>query len=210
MRSGSGRPSSPKQSCEAQHRLGGIPLSGCLRAALGWHLKKTRTKQKLVVSDSLFLVKLLVLGDARLCESWVFTHLVGAGSLHSRWVVRSHRHHRARPLSFNATLEAMRHHHSTVTLLTHRSPPPTTVRRRHRPVRFRRRPIEASVTVTIRGSGWTVLNTQRSLWVQTKTAHHDSCVRRCSAPQKALTCPRLSRFALHFAILSLNIKLTLP
>ena len=75
---------------------------------------------------------------------------------------RSHRHHRPKPLSFNATLEAMRHHHSTVTLLTFRSPPPTTVRRRHRPVRFRRRPIEASVTVIIRGSGWTVLHTQRS------------------------------------------------
>ena len=75
---------------------------------------------------------------------------------------RSHRHHRPKPLSFNATLEAMRHHHSTVTLLTFRSPPPTTVRRRHRPVRFRRRPIEASVTVIIRGRGWAVLHTQRS------------------------------------------------
>ena len=123
-------------------------------------------------------------------------------------VVRSHRHHRARPLSFNATLEDMRHHHSTVTLLTFRSPPPTTVRRRHRPVRFCRRPIHASVTVilVIRGSGWTVLNTQGSHLVQTKTAHHDSCVRRCSAPQVALTRPRLSRFALHFAILFLSCK----
>ena len=120
--------------------------------------------------------------------------------------VRSHRHHRARPPSFNATLEAMRHHHSTVTLLTFRSPPPTTVRRRHRPVRFRRRPIEASVTVIIRGSGWTVLNTQGSLWVQTKTAHHDSCGRRFPAPQVALTRPRLSRFALHFVRPSILVK----
>ena len=32
-RSGSGRPSSPTHSFEAQHRLGGISLSGCLRAA---------------------------------------------------------------------------------------------------------------------------------------------------------------------------------
>ena len=121
-------------------------------------------------------------------------------------VVRSHRHHRPKPLSFNATLEAMRHHHSTVTLLTFRSPPPTTVRRRHRPVRFRRRPIEASVTVIIRGSGWTVLHTQRSHWVQTKTAHHDSCVRRFSASQVALTRPRLSRFALNFARPSILVK----
>ena len=121
-------------------------------------------------------------------------------------VVRSHRHHRARPLSFNATLEAMRHHHSTVTLLTFRSPPPTTVRRRHRPVRFRRRPIEASVTVIIRGSGWTVLNTQGSLWVQTKTAHHDPWHPRFLAPQVALTRPRLSRFALHFVRPSILAK----
>ena len=120
--------------------------------------------------------------------------------------VRSHRHHRPKPLSFNATLEAMRHHHSTVTLLTHRSPPPTTVRRRHRPVRFCRRPIEAPVTVIIRGSGWTVLNTQGSLWVQTKTAHHHSCVRRFFAPQVALTRPRLSRFALHFVRPSILVK----
>ena len=63
--------------------------------------------------------------------------------------VRSHRHNRPKPPSFNAALEAMRHHHSTVTLPTHRSPPLTTVRRRHCPVRFRRRPIEALVTVLI-------------------------------------------------------------
>ena len=49
------------------------------------------------------------------------------------------------------------------------------------------------------GFGWTVLDTQRSLWVQTKTAHHDPWRRRCFAPQGALTRPRLSRFALHFS-----------
>ena len=120
--------------------------------------------------------------------------------------VRSHRHHRPKPLSFNATLEAMRHHHSTVTLLTHRSPPPTTVRRRHRPARFRRRPIEASVTVIIRGRGWTVLNTQGGLWVQTKTAHHDPWHPRCLATQVVLTRPRLSLFAPHFARPSILVK----
>ena len=40
--------------------------------------------------------------------------------------------------------------------------------------------------------------------MQTKTAHHDPWRRRCLAPQVALTRPRLLRFALHFAILSLN------
>jgi len=45
--------------------------------------------------------------------------------------------------------------------------------------------------------------------VQTKTAHHDPWIPRCLAPQVALTRPRLLRFALHFAILSLNIKLNL-
>ena len=61
-----------------------------------------------------------------------------------------------------------------------------------------------------KGAGWTVLNSQRSHYMQTKTAHHDPWHRRCLAPQVALTRPRLLRFALHFAILSLNIKLTLP
>ena len=56
------------------------------------------------------------------------------------------------------------------------------------------------------GSSWTVLNSQRTSWVQTKTAHHDPCVRRFSATQVALTRPRLLRFALHFTILSLNIR----
>ena len=144
MRSGSGRPSSPKQSCEAQHRFGGIPLSGCPRLTPKENTHQTKAGSE--VSDSLFLVKLFMLG-----------------SLHSRWVVRSHRHHRARPLSFNATLEAMRHHHSTVTLLTFRSPPPTTVRRRHRPVRFRRRPIEASVTVFLVAKGDGPFSTHREL-----------------------------------------------
>ena len=50
-----------------------------------------------------------------------------------------------------------------------------------------------------RGSGWTVLDTQRSLCMQTKTAHHHSCGPRCFAPHVALTRPPLSRFALHFA-----------
>ena len=57
-----------------------------------------------------------------------------------------------------------------------------------------------------KGAGWTVLDTQGSLWVQTKTAHRDSCGRRCFAPQGALTCPRLSRFALHFARPSFLVK----
>ena len=35
--------------------------------------------------------------------------------------------------------------------------------------------------------------------VQTKTAHHDLCGRSCFAPLGALTQPRLSRSALHFA-----------
>ena len=43
--------------------------------------------------------------------------------------------------------------------------------------------------------------------MQTKTAHHDPWHRRFSAPQVALTRPRLLRFALHFTILSLNIML---
>ena len=42
-------------------------------------------------------------------------------------------------------------------------------------------------------------HTQRSKWVQTKTASHYSCARRCFAPHVALTRPPLSRFALHFA-----------
>ena len=140
-----------------------------------------QTKAGSEVSDSLFLVKLFMLG-----------------SLHSRWVVRSHRHHRARPLSFNATLEAMRHHHSTVTLLTFRSPPPTTVRRRHRPVRFRRRPIDASVTVFIERKRTGRSPHAEKFMGANFTAHHESCVRRFSAPQVALTRPRLSRFALHY------------
>ena len=41
------------------------------------------TKAGSEVTGSLFLVKPLVLGDARLCESWVFTHLVGVDSLHT-------------------------------------------------------------------------------------------------------------------------------
>ena len=51
-----------------------------------------------------------------------------------------------------------------------------------------------------KGAGWTVLNSQRSLWVQTKTAHHDTWRRRFSAPEVALTRPPLSRFALHLKI----------
>ena len=53
-----------------------------------------------------------------------------------------------------------------------------------------------------RGSGWAVLDTQRSFWAQTKTAPHYSCVRRCFAPHVALMRPILSRFALHFARLN--------
>ena len=119
---------------------------------------------------------------------------------------RSHRHHRPKPLSFNATLEAMRHHHSTVTLLTFRSPPPTTVRRRHRPVRFRRRPIDASVTVFIERKRTGRSPHAEKFMGANFTAHHDPWRRRFSAPQVALTRPRLSRFALHFAILSLSCK----
>ena len=111
---------------------------------------------------------------------------------------RSHRHHRPKPLSFNATLEAMRHHHSTVTLLTFRSPPPTTVRRRHRPVRFRRRPIDASVTVFIERKRTGRSPHAEKFMGANFTAHHDPWRRRFSAPQVALTRPRLSRFALHY------------
>ena len=42
------------------------------------------TKAGSEVTGSLFLIKPLVLGDARLCGSWVFTHLVGVGSLHMK------------------------------------------------------------------------------------------------------------------------------
>ena len=63
----------------------------------------------------------------------------------------------------------------------------------------RRRHAAFGATV-LAGFGWAVLDTQRSLWAETKTAHHDSCGRRCFAPPGALTRPRLSRFALHFAL----------
>ena len=53
-----------------------------------------------------------------------------------------------------------------------------------------------------RRSGWKVLDTQRSLRVQTKTAHHHPWHPRCFAPHVALTRPPLSRFALHFARLN--------
>jgi len=43
-----------------------------------------------------------------------------------------------------------------------------------------------------RGSGWAVLDTQRGLWVQAKTARHGPWRRRCFAPPGALTSPRLS------------------
>ena len=43
--------------------------------------------------------------------------------------------------------------------------------------------------------------------MQTKTAHHDSWHPRFSAPQVALTRPRLWRFALHFTIVVPNLTL---
>ena len=50
-----------------------------------------------------------------------------------------------------------------------------------------------------RGSGWTVLDTQRSLYMQTKTAHRHPCGPRWTAPQVALWTSALSRFSSHFA-----------
>jgi hypothetical protein len=49
---------------------------------------------------------------------------------------------------------------------------------------------------TARG-GWAVLDTQRRLYVLTKTANSYPCCPGCSRPYLALTSPPLSRFALH-------------
>ena len=53
-----------------------------------------------------------------------------------------------------------------------------------------------------RGSGWTVLDAQRSLWAETKTAHRYPWRPRWTAPQVALWTSALSRFSSHFARLN--------